>query len=977
MSPSPTGILGFLEYSLDAANARLCRGTDVVALRPKALAVLQHLAEHPGELVTKAELLDAVWTDTAVTDWVLTSSIRELREALGDDARQPRMIETVHRRGYRFIAAIRHDGALLRHDGAARSEPRSVAVAPARPIVGRYAELAVLDDCWRRALTGERQVAFVLGEAGMGKTTLVDEFLRRLGDATPASALLARGQCIEQHGAVEPYLPVLEAFGRLCAEPDGGPLIDALRRHAPAWLAQIPGTLEPAECEALERRLGATPRERMLREMASLVAALQSPLVIVLEDLHWSDHATLDLVSTLARRPDAARLLLVGTYRPVEVALRGHPLRTVHHDLRAHALCRELWLAPLSLSAVQDYLDARWPGLTSAGVLAHIVHEHTDGNPLFLVNIIEYLAMNGAIMEADGGWRLRGDATALAVDIPQELRQLVATQLDRLGEGERTALEVGSLVGRRFSAALVAAALAADVVDVAAGLTRLSHDGLMVGADGVSEWPDGVVAGAYRFNHFLHQSVLRGRIPPARRRQLHERIATRLELAYHDQLAEVSAELAFHFEASGQGERAVPYLEEAATRAARVGAVREARTLLERALAIVDPLPPTPERTLRIIRLSMALGSAIGLGRGFGALQIEQAFERARRLSEASNDVVQLFQALVALTQMYIAQARLDRAQETAQEIERLLPTVAIPPFVFAGNLYMGVVKYHSGDLGESLVLLERAVALQEVPLPPVGMDLPTMALSYATLVLIHQGLPDRGREMLETARRSAAQGRPLGRSLVAQIGCFTSLLLRDMDALASVAVEAAAADELPAFAAVGRFSHGRVLSAGGDLELGLKTMRECLDAYQATGQNIALPLLVATLAEAYAESGDVASAFACVMAARAAALSGHEIRYLAELHRLEGTLHAARGERTLAERCFRDALSVARAQGARWWELRATTSFARMALEQEAPKDSRRAYDRLAAFVGSFREGFDTPDLRDARQLLDHYAAR
>jgi predicted ATPase len=175
-----------------------------------------------------------------------------------------------------------------------------------------------------------RDVVFVVGEAGIGKTTLVDRFVQRSVD--PAVALIARGQCIEQHGAGEPYLPVLEALGRLCATRGGGPIVDVLRRHAPAWLVQIPGVIEPAECEALERRLGASTRERMLRDIAALVAALPAPLVLLLEDLHWSDHATLDLVSTLAQRRDPARLLVIGTYRPVEVALGSHPLRTVHHS---------------------------------------------------------------------------------------------------------------------------------------------------------------------------------------------------------------------------------------------------------------------------------------------------------------------------------------------------------------------------------------------------------------------------------------------------------------------------------------------------------------------------------------------------------------------------------------------------------------------------------------------------------------------
>jgi predicted ATPase len=182
-----------------------------------------------------------------------------------------------------------------------------------------------------------------------------------------------------------------------------------------------------------------------------------------------------------------------------------------------------------------------------------------------------------------------------------------------------------------------------------------------VRSDGATEWPDGTVPGAYRFDHALHQGVLRDRVPPARRRQLHERIAARLEDAYAGHVAEVSAELTVHLEAGGHAERAIPHLEEVAVRALRRGAHREAVGLLERAVAILDSLPPTPERALRTIRLSITLGSALLPG-GLDDPRLHQVYERARRLSEESDDRVQLFQVLVALTGTYSAQARFDRA---------------------------------------------------------------------------------------------------------------------------------------------------------------------------------------------------------------------------------------------------------------------------------------------------------------------------
>lgn len=382
MSESAQPVLRFLNFVLDGRNARLSQGQRVLALRPKTFAVLEHLAASPGRLVTKREMLDAVWPGIVVTDWVLTSCIRELHEALGDDARRPTVVETVHGRGYRFVAAVGPQ-APASGTGRSPSDETSISTGSDELLVGRADEMQTLRECWRRACSGERQILFVMGEPGIGKTTLTERFLGELaaGNTDTAPPLIARGQCVEQYGAGEPYLPVLEALERLCRIAVGVPLVEILRRHAPSWLVQLPGLLSPEECEALERRLGAASRTRMLREIATLVASLPAPLVLVLEDLHWSDHATIDVLTTVAQRRDPARLLLVGTYRPVDAAVRSHPLRSVHLDLRGHGRCKDLWVRPLTESDVMDYLRARWPRLADIGTLAKALHERSDGNP--------------------------------------------------------------------------------------------------------------------------------------------------------------------------------------------------------------------------------------------------------------------------------------------------------------------------------------------------------------------------------------------------------------------------------------------------------------------------------------------------------------------------------------------------------------------------------------------------------------------
>jgi len=295
----------FDPFSLDLVNECLWRGSQGIKLRPKAFAVLNYLLERPGQLVTKEELLNAVWPETFVGEAVLKVTIRQLREALGDDPKSPRFIETAHRRGYRFIGKIAESGQTPASNQEVRSN-KAVLVSAMRAadspqgVVGRDKALSRMRSWLEKMLGGERQIVFVTGEAGIGKTALVDMFARSL--ASDRNIRIGRGQCLEQYGTSEAYLPVLEAISRLCREQEQ--VVEVLRAHAPMWLLQLPSLLSASDREALNREVFGATRERMLREMGEALEALTAdlPLVMMLEDLHWRDCSTLDLISYLAKQ---------------------------------------------------------------------------------------------------------------------------------------------------------------------------------------------------------------------------------------------------------------------------------------------------------------------------------------------------------------------------------------------------------------------------------------------------------------------------------------------------------------------------------------------------------------------------------------------------------------------------------------------------------------------------------------------------
>jgi predicted ATPase/DNA-binding winged helix-turn-helix (wHTH) protein len=518
---------------LDPANALLWRGHDRVALPPKPFEVLCCLVKRAGQLVTKDELLDAVWPNLHVTESSLSFSINALRIALGDDTKAPRYIETVTRRGYRFIAPV---------SGAPRMEawrqPEAKTQAPPfRPAseprlwVGRSAPLEALDNLIEQAVTGNRQVVFITGEAGIGKTTFVEMIMERL---LGRGIGVLSGRCIEHFGTDEAFLPLIEALQDHCRGPGGPHLLEMLRVHAPTWLAQMTSFLDARDRAALQSEVFGATRERMLREFCELLEALSSeyPWVIIVEDLHWSDYATLDVLSLFAQRQQQASVLILATYRPVDVIIGGHPVRTVHHELQIHGRCTELALDRLSLAEVEQYLALRFGEAEMGKALAERVFGRTGGQPLFVVSLVDYFVARGEILEVDGRWCLAPGEQVSLDCIPRDLREMIARQIDRLNAEEQRFVEAASAAGAEFSAAMVAGALHRDITEVEQVCEELARKGQVIASAGVAEWPDGTVSGHYAFLHALYQEVLYQRLAPGQRVQLHRRLGERLEVGY-------------------------------------------------------------------------------------------------------------------------------------------------------------------------------------------------------------------------------------------------------------------------------------------------------------------------------------------------------------------------------------------------------------------------------------------------------------
>jgi hypothetical protein len=454
----------------------------------------------------------------------------------------------------------------------------------------------MLHEAWQRALSGERQIVLITGEPGIGKTALAEEFQRRVA-VGERSVRIVHGQCTEGYGSREAYGPMLDALGQLCRGPQAEPIIQILSTEAPTWLAQLPALLTPEHRATLQREILGATRERMVREIGDALDSItaETALLLLLEDLHWVDDSTVDLISALARRRTPAKLMLLATCRPLDAEPAGHSLRGRIPDLLVHRLCREIALTPLSEAEVEEYLAiqspaGRPPASRPPPGLSALVHRHSEGNPLFMVAALEHMAKRSLLTRVDGRWELRVPLEQIEFEVPEDLRHMIEAQLEPLSAQDQNALELASIAGVAFAASVISALAPIDshsVEDLYEELSRRHH---IVKWAGTQSLPDGSMTERYEFVHALYRQVLYDRQLPGRRARLHQQTGERLAALYAKRMEEVVPELAYHFEQAADWPRAVDYLQQAAQIAGRRYAHRQADAILARALELVSHL---------------------------------------------------------------------------------------------------------------------------------------------------------------------------------------------------------------------------------------------------------------------------------------------------------------------------------------------------------------------------------------------------
>ncbi len=976
-SSSHNSVLRFGVFEFDAQTGLLCKNGRSVPLQPQPSKVLSLLLSRPGELITREELQLQVWGKDTFVDFEhnINFVVRQIRAALKDDAEEPRFIETLPRRGYRFIAPV---------EEVAPSPPGFSAgpqFLPAkRHSVGREKELGELRTGFESTLAGRGLLLCVAGEPGIGKTTLVQDFLSGLQVGGKGFGL-AIGRCSQRLAGEEAYLPFLEALECLLRS-DGGAIAQKLRTLAPSWYAQLfPLSESDPSGAALQAYAKATTQERVKRELAAFLCEItrQNPLVLFFDDVHWTDPSTVDLLSHLATKFDSTRILVIVTYRLSELLLLKHPFIGVKRELQTRGACREIEVEFLSPGDVERYIALEFLGNCFPREFAGLIHARTEGNPLFMVDLLRYLRDRKVVVKAEGdeNWRLARSLPDLSRVIPQSVGSVIERKIDQLSDRDREVLTAAAVQGYEFDSAALAQALEADSMEIEEILDRLERVHAFVKRVGEDELSGGAPTVRYRFVHVLYQNALYTSLTPTRRVVLSAALAHALEGLYGERSSTIASQLGFLYETARDPSRASDYFLLAAQNAQRIFANQEAIALSRRGLALLSKLPETPERARKELGLQVTLAFSLMCTLGYAAPETGANMGRARELCQASRDNAFLCPILWGLWAYYLCKGDMNSAREVAEHVLSIARTLNDPVLLVGSHVALAMSRLHQGELVASRQHFEEVERLYDVAqhgryLQLYRFDPGIHSASQMIRLLWLLGFPDQARRKAE---ESLALSRGLSSPLsLAFLQLFTAQLYQNLrqpektKEIGGACIALCDEQAIQLERAWAECWYGWAVAELGDTDHGLSLTRSALDTQLSIGAQVARGYCQAVFAESLWHAGHTEEGLQAVEEGLAVSKRNGEPFYDADLWRLKGALLKMQNKTAEAESCFQKAIEIARQQAAKSLELRACTSLARLWQGNGRRNEARQT---LSEIYDWFTEGFDTADLQEAASLL------
>jgi predicted ATPase/DNA-binding SARP family transcriptional activator len=902
---------------------------------------------------------------------------------------------------------------------------RSDSVKPV--FVARESELARLDRFLNLALTCQGRAVFISGEAGSGKTALIHEFTRRAQSAHN-HLVVASGNCNAHTGIGDPYLPFREILELLTGDVEARWAAGAISKaHARLlWnmlplAAQaivengadlintfVPGTallkrahaFTPSQqdwlvrLENLVHRKPSTPAvpspsQRDLFEQYTRVLqtlARQAPLVLVLDDLQWADIGSISLLFHLGRHLAGNRILMIGAYRPEEVALgrdeARDPLEPVINEFK-----RQFGDIVVSLDQAEShqfvaaFLDSEPNQLGDP--FREMLMRQTRGQPLFTIELLRGMQERGDLLQNQEGLWIEGPELDWE-RLPARVEAVIAERIGRLPQQQRAVLRVASVEGETFTAEVVAQVLSADEREMQRLLSgELDRRHRLIHAHSILRAGNQLLS-CYRFRHTLYRKYLYSNLDEVERVHLHEQIGSALEALYGNQgesptFADIAPQLAWHFQEAQSTEKAIHYLRQAGERAILLSAYHEAIDHLTKALVMLNNLPDSTARAQQELDLQLALCTAWIGPKPYGE-EVINALTRALQLCQQLGETSQLSLVLGEFSVYHYVRAEHQRALEFGQQAYELAQQAKDPMLLAIIQWYLGFIGFALGEYKTARKHLKYVIDFYNPEqhhrsiLFLRGSDAGIGALAYDACCLWCLGYPDQALQRSQEALTLAGQ---LDHAFsLADALCFAGCMFNAMrgDALALMdnAEQLIGLADEKGFAGwidTAKCFRGEALAMLGQAPEGIAQIRQGMAANKLTGVRCYFSGDLRALAEAQAQAGLSRDALLTLSQALDLVERTNEHHWEAELHRLRAKLMLAQGNNSEAEVNLNKAIEIARRQKAKSWELRAVIDLARLWNNQGKADE---AHELLEQIYGWFTEGFDTPDLIAAGALLE-----
>jgi predicted ATPase/DNA-binding winged helix-turn-helix (wHTH) protein len=980
----------FEDFVLNRGAYELRRGGVVVPLQRIPLELLSLLVERRGQLVTREEIIERVWGKGVFVDseTSINTAVRKVRRALCDNPEAPRFVATVPARGYRFVAEIR---------GPKISRAEQFRARPPGAMVGRERELASILSGLDDAASRRGRLFLISGEPGVGKTRLADE-VAAVADAK-RMALLA-GHCSEHDEAVAylPFVEILENFVDRVSNPDSlrtalgdqGPELARLIPKLKNILPELPPPLDLPPAQARRHLFNC------FFDFAARIASEQ-PTLMILDDLHWADDSTLALLDHLTQRLSDLPLMVIGTYRDADLNVTRGLAKTLEDLLRGR-LATRVSLKGLPRDEVAAMLKSL-SGKTPPAVVVSEIYAETEGNPFFVEELFRHLEEEDRLYDSSG--QFRSELKIAELDAPPSVRLVVARRLARLSDLTQKILATAAVIGRFFSFEILQASSGADADSLLECVEEAEKAGLVFS---VAESPKA----RFEFSHELIRQAVIGGLSAARRQKLHLEVAEAIERScaaasestYAGSLDDHVAELAHHYARGGNPAKAAEYCLRAIRRFFDLGSYAEALAQFESGLELLQQLPDDDRRAELEFNLRIAVFAALGENKGLASHEAEQSISRAVVLSRRPGiHWEKTWRALYG--SFFVQQLRpdvLEAEMISAELVARAEEHRSVGHIAESAN-WLAYTEMASGDFERADQTFAKAWALLESKAKPaagltlqhagqtpqdwttidrMGTRQNNRALSGWNLWFL--GYPDRALERMSIAT-AIAQAPGAAKNILVDIHGFATYICElrreseQMRARAKTRLVLALESGFLAGRALGEIYLGWADALAGDPEGGIARMRHHMSELKAAGSEYICDRGLVFIATALTRLKRFDDGLSTIDEAFEFVEKTGQRYYEAELHRVRGELMLAQGASNAphVEKSFRTAIEISRRQHAKSWELRATTSLARL-LAKQHKRDEARVM--LAEIYGWFTEGFDTADLKDARAILDELNA-